>query len=65
MSSKPPHSTCRQILTSQFAEHGIEVTVSNRPPLQPAANVRGLACPHGIAYWVEITGRTSTAPDQA
>lgn len=48
---------CANRLRQDFADRGIEVTISTAPPIvQGPYTVDGMTCPHGIAYWWEPTG---------
>lgn len=52
----PPHSTCADTIKDGMARRGVEVTVSELPPLVPSKWSISMRCPHKIAMHFEPTG---------
>jgi hypothetical protein len=47
---------CGEFLAGKYAEHGIEATVTDLPPLVPMRyEDLGLTCPHGTRWYAEPT----------
>lgn len=51
------HAQCRNELLDRMAAVGIEITVSEQPPLvRGPYTTDGFTCPHGTTYFIEPTG---------
>lgn len=56
MTQKPPHSTCRAVLTDMMAAQGVEITVSTAAPLVAGPYTTDPhVCPDGVPFWIEPT----------
>lgn len=52
-----PLHGCEVFMRGWFADKGIEVTVSDQPPLvEGPYTVHPFICPHGVKLWPEPTG---------
>lgn len=51
----PPHSTCADTIKDGMARRGVEVTVSELPPLVLSQWSMSMNCPHGTAMHFEPT----------
>jgi hypothetical protein len=51
------HLQCPRELRDRMAEMGVEITVSETPPLVAGPYTTApMVCPHGVTYWFEPTG---------
>jgi hypothetical protein len=58
----PTGCRCRDFLVQKYAEMGIEVAVSERPPVvQTAYEDLKMRCPHGIRWYAEPTSDQQAA----
>lgn len=51
------HLGCRGHLREETRQQGLDVTISEAPPLVAGPyTVEPFVCPHGVTYWIEPTG---------
>ena len=56
------HEQCPNELRNILAAEGVEITVSEQPPLVDGPYTTDpYTCPHGTTYWIEPTGEQIAA----
>lgn len=59
---KPDHATCSRELIDRMAAMGVEINVSELPPLVAGPYTTDpFICPHKVTYWIEPTGEQIAA----